>query len=441
MKTEEIKETKEEKQRMRKINMKLFPIYKALSWDLLFYYTINFLFLTQIKNISASDVVLTDSFYALFVMILQIPINIIIAFLGKKKSIVIGNFLLVVHMIVIIFSRNIFDLILANFISAIGFGLKETVASALLKESIPPSKYKNQIFSKLNSKGSTWYYVLEMISKIIAGYLFVINGYLPMICSLIILIISAIISMGFVEPDKKTNTGFKKTVKIDEIKDIKAGFKFILKSERLKALILSAAFICTLLNILENYEVSLLENIKLSAVVIGYAGAINSLISAIASKKENEFNKVFRNKSLTILALLLSISALIAGICGMATIKENLVGIIIILSVYMIQGFVNGMYYTIIDRYLMNFTNKEIDTKIVAIYNLIRNSIRMLFGFLASFILGITTTANALTIVGTIFTIIFIVVEQYMKPRLGLKPEQYSKEEKKYDELKEKEIV
>lgn len=441
MKTEEIKETKEEKQRMRKINMKLFPIYKALSWDLLFYYTINFLFLTQIKNISASDVVLTDSFYALFVMILQIPINIIIAFLGKKKSIVIGNFLLVVHMIVIIFSRNIFDLILANFISAIGFGLKETVASALLKESIPPSKYKNQIFSKLNSKGSTWYYVLEMISKIIAGYLFVINGYLPMICSLIILIISAIISMGFVEPDKKTNTGFKKTVKIDEIKDIKAGFKFILKSERLKALILSAAFICTLLNILENYEVSLLENIKLSAVVIGYAGAINSLISAIASKKENEFNKVFRNKSLTILALLLSISALIAGICGMATIKENLVGIIIILSVYMIQGFVNGMYYTIIDRYLMNFTNKEIDTKIVAIYNLIRNSIRMLFGFLASFILGITTTANALTIVGIIFTIIFIVVEQYMKPRLGLKPEQYSKEEKKYDELKEKEIV
>lgn len=441
MKTEELKETKEEKQRMRKINMKLFPIYKALSWDLLFYYTINFLFLTQIKNISASDVVLTDSFYALFVMILQIPINIIIAFLGKKKSIVIGNFLLVVHMIVIIFSRNIFDLILANFISAIGFGLKETVASALLKESIPPSKYKNQIFSKLNSKGSTWYYVLEMISKIIAGYLFVINGYLPMICSLIILIISAIISMGFVEPDKKTNTGFKKTVKIDEIKDIKAGFKFILKSERLKALILSAAFICTLLNILENYEVSLLENIKLSAVVIGYAGAINSLISAIASKKENEFNKVFRNKSLTILALLLSISALIAGICGMATIKENLVGIIIILSVYMIQGFVNGMYYTIIDRYLMNFTNKEIDTKIVAIYNLIRNSIRMLFGFLASFILGITTTANALTIVGIIFTIIFIVVEQYMKPRLGLKPEQYSKEEKKYDELKEKEIV
>ena len=119
-------ETKEEKQKMRKRNMKLFPIYKMLSWDLLFYYTINFLFLTQVKNISASEVVLTDSFYALFVMILQIPINIVIAFLGKKKSLVLGNFSLVVYITIVIFSRNIYDLILANFISALGYGIKET---------------------------------------------------------------------------------------------------------------------------------------------------------------------------------------------------------------------------------------------------------------------------------------------------------------------------
>ena len=434
-------ESKEEKQKMRKINMKLFPIHKMLSWDLLFYYTINFLFLTQIKNISASDVVLTDSIYALFVMILQIPINIMIAFLGKKKSIVIGNLSLVAYMVIIIFSRNIYDLILANFISAIGFGLIDTVQTALLKESVPPSKYKNQIFSKLNSKGATGYYIINMLSKIIAGYLFTINGYLPMICSLIVLIISTIISMGFIEPDKKKNASFKKTMGMDEIKDIKSGFKFVLKSERLKALILSSAFICTLLTILGNYEVNLLEDIKLSAVIIGYAGAINSLVNAIASKKENEFNKMFKNKSLTILSFILSISAIIAGICGITEIRENLMGTIIILGAYMIYGFINGMYYTIIDRYLMNFANKDIDTQITAVYNLFRNATRMLFGFLASFILGITTSANALIIVGIIFTIIFIAISQYMKTRLGLKPEEYSKEERKYDELKEIEKV
>ena len=40
-----------------------------------------------------------------------------------------------------------------------------------------------------------------------------------------------------------------------------------------------------------------------------------------------------------------------------------------------------------------------------------------------------------------VFTIIFIAINQYMKTRLGLKPEEYSKEERKYDEFKEKEIV
>ena len=441
MEIKEIKETKEEKQKMRKRNMKLFPIYKMLSWDLLFYYTINFLFLTQIKNISASNVVLIDSFYALFIMVLQIPINVIIAFLGKKKSLVIGNITLVIYMLIIIFSRNIFDLILANFISAIGFGIKETIQAVLLKESIPPSKYKNQIFSKLNSKGATGYYTLNMISKVIAGYLFTINGYLPMICSLIILIISTIISMGFIEPNPKGNTSLKKAMGNEEIKNIKSGFKFVLKSERLKALILSAAFICSLLSILGNYEVNLLEDINLSSILIGYAGALNSLINAIASKKENKFNSILKNKSLTVLSLTLSISALVAGICGISGIRENLVGIIIILSTYMIFGFINGMYYTIIDRYLMNFANKEIDTQINSVYNLFRNATRMIFGYLASFILGVTTSANALIIVGIIFTIIYISISQYMKTRLGLKPDEYSKEERKYDELKKIEKV
>ena len=281
-----------------------------------------------------------------------------------------------------------------------------------------------------------------MISQIVAGYLFTINGYVPMICALSILIISTLISTQFIEPNKKAKVNLKETIDMEEIKDIKYGFKFVLKSERLKALILSAAFISTLLTILDNYEVNLLENIKLSSIIIGCAGAMNSLISAIASKRENKFNNIFKNKSLTVLSLGLSISAIIAGICGVLKLKENIIGILIILSSYIvILGFVYGMYYTIIDRYLMNFANKEIDTKIMAVYNLIRNAFRVVFGFLASFILGIASSANALIIVGTIFTIIFIGINKYMKTRLGLKPEEYSKDERKYDEFKDVEKV
>ena len=44
------------------------------------------------------------------------------------------------------------------------------------------------------------------------------------------------------------------------------------------------------------------------------------------------------------------------GSCGNLNISKSIVGILIILSMYMLLGFVMGMYYTIIDRYLMNFT-------------------------------------------------------------------------------------
>ena len=63
-----------------------------LSWDLLFYYAIIFLFFTQTKGISAADVLLAESFYPIFKMIFLVPATILINSLGKRKSLIIGNF-------------------------------------------------------------------------------------------------------------------------------------------------------------------------------------------------------------------------------------------------------------------------------------------------------------------------------------------------------------
>ena len=81
-----------EKVQMRKRNMKLYPIYKTLSWDYLFFYTTNFLFLTGVKHIAPADVVLIDSFYALFGIIMQVPATFVIEYLGRKRSLILANF-------------------------------------------------------------------------------------------------------------------------------------------------------------------------------------------------------------------------------------------------------------------------------------------------------------------------------------------------------------
>ena len=425
---------KEDVRMMRKTNMRIFPTYKKLAWDYLFFYTIDFLFLTQIKGINPSDVMLKSTFFAFFSMILQIPANIIVEFLGRKNSIILGNILGCLYMVIIMMSRSLFDLIIAEFFSSMAFSIKNVAEPSLLNESIPPSRYKSQIYSKLSSKGASGFYFIDAISKIVAGILFTLNAYLPILLSLFVLIIVTVLSIGFIEPVKKKKKGNAVLTYRVEMKNVKQGFAFVLKSERLKALILCAALIYALLQISLTYNVSLEENIGLSSVFIGIIAAMGGMISALASKYQNQFHNKFKNKSLITMAILLSISVIFAGIVGIGA-KESIVLMVLVILAIFIYNFCWGMFHTSIDKYLRNFSNEKIDTKIFAAYNLFRNVFRMIGTLFASFLLDKMATTYCMIIIGILFTIIYILLGKYMKTRVGLKPEEYSKEERKYDEL------
>lgn len=71
--------------RDRKDNARLYPIYKMFSWDLIFYYSIAFVFLVQVKHFSIAEVMLTDALYPIFKMIWQIPSLTIIDKIGKRE--------------------------------------------------------------------------------------------------------------------------------------------------------------------------------------------------------------------------------------------------------------------------------------------------------------------------------------------------------------------
>lgn len=428
-------ETKDETIKMRKRNMRLFPMYKMFAWDYLFFYAIYLLFLTQIKGLSASNVILVTTFNALFGIILQIPANIIIEFFGKKNSLILANALNCIYIIILLLSRSIYHVIFAEMFSAIANSLKSVLETTILSESIPPSKYKNKIFSNINSTGSSRFYILETISKIAAGLSFQINGYLPMIFCLISLVITLLISMAFIDPDSVKEKKQKTDIDSQQIKDLKKGLKFVLKSERLKALILACTLIRALLSILSNYNVSLLEEVGTSAVMIGFISAMMSLICAIASRNEIEFHNKFKNRSLITIAMIIASGAILSGIFGIFAKPNNPLFIILVITFFG-YGFGNGTFSTVKDKYLGNFANKKINTKIYAVTQLFMNIAKVIAGLFASFLLGITTTAYSMIIIGITFGMVYFFMEKYMKTRVGLKPEQYSEEERKYDELK-----
>ena len=86
---------------------------------------------------------------------------------------------------------------------------------------------------------------------------------------------------------------------------------------------------------------------------------------------------------------------------------------------------------------MSNFTNKDIDTKIYTANNCIKSIASAIIGIFASFLLDRMETAYCMIAVGVIFAILMMLTSKYMKTRVGLKPEEYPKEEVKYDKLRE----
>lgn len=131
----EIVEDKMLKHKKQK-NIELYKSYRAFSFDLLFYYAIIYLFLTIEKGITATQILQFDAFYIFFKFLTQIPSTMLIQKIGKRKSIIIANFIVVVHALVIIFAPNFTWLLISQFLCAIGFVIKATCETDLLYDSI-----------------------------------------------------------------------------------------------------------------------------------------------------------------------------------------------------------------------------------------------------------------------------------------------------------------
>lgn len=417
----------------RKQNMKIYSMYRAISMDLIFFYAIDFLFLTQVKNISASDVVLKTSFYALFMVILQIPANILIDKMGTRRCTILANIFNTIYLLMIIFAIDLKTLIIAEFFSALCFSIKDISDTTLLNMSIPETDKKGEIFSKIEGRGNKNYYYINAITSVLSGFLYTVNPYIPVIGAIIIAAIATVLSAGFQEIENPNQIAEKNNISIDKyIIDLKNSFKFIIKSNRLRSLLIYSGIMWGTFCLANTYRTSLLEEIEIPATWIAIIAAIIDIASGIGSKKQLKIHKMFKNKSLSVLAFTTAIMIWLSGIIGNSNLLPNSIMILVTIF-YIILNANKGIFGVLMTRYLSNFTNSNILPKIYSVNSISRNFFRMIIGFLGSYILSITNTANSLILTGIIFTIVVLSLISYMKTRTGLKPEEYQKDDIEFD--------
>ena len=425
--TEEIKElSKEEKElnRKKKNNIKLYPIYRVFSWDLLFYYAIIYLFLTIEKGVSAANVLKLEAFYILFKFLTQIPSTLLIQKIGKRKSLIVANFVLAVHVLIIMFAIDFKMLLISQLLCAFAFVIKSTCESDMLYDSLEHGEKRGTNFSKIDGKATSRYYYIDAISAVLSGFLFVVNSYIPMILCFTIVLITFFMSTKFEDIH-----GEKGKMKIrEEIDNIKYGFRNILKSRRLKSLLLFNAIFIGLIKILQNLRNTVLIEIGMPEQYFGVIFAILGIISGIAARNQGRIHKKFRNKTLIFLSIPTSISCLMIGMILWCNFETS-VTTILILILFTIQYIMKGPYYVLIKQYFNNFTNSEKRIKISTANNLCENAIASCLIFGASYILDLIHVEYTMVIVGCIAIIGFVLLLDYMRGTVGLRPEEYDKKE------------
>lgn len=422
--------SRNELNKIRRKNAKLYPIYKMFSWDLLFFYSIEFLFYTITKKVTASEVLVINGIYLLCRIIMQIPAVAITDFLGRRKSIILGNIMLIIYMLILIIVPGAIGIIIANLIFSLGYNIKTIAESNLLYDSVS-TRGGEGLYSKLDAKGGSLYYILDGVASLTAGYLFVMNNYLPMFVCLGFIIISTILSFKFediyeVKKEKNNSSGLIHTLK-EYKQDLKTSFKFILKSKRMKAFILFQIVFYSLISIIDTYNGDLLTDIGVPEEQFSMIFAILILIGGISLSLKNPIEKKFKNRTLAFISLMYIGTCIAIG--AISTMYTDSFIIPIILVMYAIQHISTSIWYILESKYLKNFTNEDMRNKITFTYEFIGGIAASIFSILGGLLLEVASVQNAFLLVGLIALASMVVTLDYMRTRFGLKPEEYKKED------------
>ena len=426
---------KDEKEirKIRRNNAKLYPIYKMFSWDLLFFYSIEFLFYTITKKVTVSEILIINGFYILFKNIMQIPAVTITDFLGKRKGIILGNVMLIIFALSLIFIPGAIGVIIADLVFALGYDIKTIAEANILYDSVS-TKGGEGLYSKIDAKGGSWYYILDGVASLTAGYLFVFNNYLPIIICLVFITISTILSFGFkdiYQVDKKKKTNIFGALK-DYKEDLKVSFKFIIKSKRMKAFILFQIVFYSLIEIIDTYNSDLLVNIGIPEEQFSMIFAILTFISGVSLSLIRPIEKRFKNRTLSFLSLIYIGACIVIG--TIASLYKGVTIIPIVLIMYAVQRMSTSIWYILETKYLRNFTNEEMRNKITGAYEFVGGIAASIFSILGGLLLEVFKVENAFLVVGLFSLACMVVVLDYMRKRFGLKPEEYKKEDIEFTE-------
>lgn len=284
----------------------------AFFKDFSFFSAVLVPFFTQWGGISLFQVQLLQSWFSLWVFILEVPTGAVADKIGRKHSIALGS--LIVALAVLIYgswpSFGIF--LLAEFLFAIGYAFTSGADQALLYDTLK-EEGKQSESKKILGKAESWH-LLGILSAAALGSLlasrFGLNA--PMLASAIPFFIAALIGWSIVEP--KIHTGQPAAPKYLAI--VKAGLKTLKTNRDLLILTIDSLLVASAAYFVIWFYQPLLTQNGIPIVYFGFIHAALLGIEVLISANFPFVEKIIGSgkKYLTSSAVLTSLAFIAAAI-------------------------------------------------------------------------------------------------------------------------------
>lgn len=279
-------------------NVRLYKLYKTFGEPLM-WGPILISCLMNLGHMKLSEIYFMESIVLVGTIFLQIPTGALADIIGRKKTILIGSFLLSFSTILFSTIHSPQSVWIANIVWMIGFSLCSGADSAFLYDSLKLLGRETE-YKKIEGVSVGNRYLITAICSIFVGYLAEYYTRLPIFLSIPGVVFSTVIVFFFKEP--KTN---KKYTPREQVDVMKVSLLFVSKHKEVKWII----FFVTLIGVTSKvwfftYN-PYFELVGLNLKYYGFVFFILNIVAWFFSKNVSNISKRVKGINIIILLVLL----------------------------------------------------------------------------------------------------------------------------------------
>lgn len=349
-------------------NIKLSPSLIALTWDVIFVWTISTLYFTQVKGLSNAETVMLDSILMFSGCLMCVPVTRLFQNIKPITATRIGTAGYGIYLLLCIFGNSYPLFMLAQFFLAFGYAVNSVKTNSVLTDSLSVVKRDND-YQRIYGKGISLLYIIEFIGAIGITYVFDWKPEAAYWLSFAVVVITIILTFFFKDPEKfqdknvDINSHIIENSKTEQKNKKPESFKKILASSFFIFLLIYAFFIRGVLSVtssgLKLYLNELIYNYNLIPIwAYGYIYGISRLICAFASKYQFKFNLKWGVRTLIIINTLLVLGFLIVGLLQLLM-PTSIVGIVVIILMNCVLCALRMPNQIFVNNYLQVCTSKR----------------------------------------------------------------------------------